>query len=216
MPSAQDPGPVLTTPRLRLRPWRDDDLAPFADMGADPTVMRHMPGVLDRAASDALAERFRAHFRDHGFGRWAVDLVARAPRPSAAADVPPQAGPAPGFIGFVGLAIPSFDAPFTPCVEISWRLARRAWGLGFATEAARAALAFGFVELGLRQIVSFTTPANTPSIRVMERLGMDRDPAEDFDHPRLPPGDRLRRHVLYRRDRDTWRREQLPGEARPS
>lgn len=184
-------------------------------MGADPAVMRHMPGLLERAASDALAERLRAHFRDHGFGLWAVDLVDRAPQPSAA-DVPPQAGPATGFIGVVGLAIPSFDAPFTPCVEISWRLARRAWGLGFATEAARAALGFGFVELGLRQIVSFTTPANTPSIRVMERLGMDRDPAEDFDHPRLPPGDRLCCHVLYRRDRDTWRREQLPGEARPS
>lgn len=240
MPSTQDPGPVLSTSRLRLRPWCDDDLAPFAAMGADPAVMRHMPSLLDRAASDALAGKLRAHFADHGFGLWAVDLVAPAPRPRSAPNTAPHTAPntapntaphtpldtAPhtkprtgagpsfiGFIGFVGLSVPHFETPFTPCVEIAWRLAKRAWGQGYATEAARAALDFGFTTLELEEIVSFTIPANTASIRVMERLGMSRDPAEDFDHPRVPRGHRLCRHVLYRLDRPTWRAKNPPREA---
>jgi RimJ/RimL family protein N-acetyltransferase len=171
----------LTTARLRLRPWRKADLAPFAAINADPTVMEHFPSVLERASSDALAERIGGHFDRHGYGLWAVEV------PDVAA-----------FIGFIGLAIPRFTASFTPCVEVGWRLARRYWGQGYATEGARAAVAFGFAEAGLEEIVSFTVPANRRSLAVMERLGMTSEAREDFDHPVLPAGHPLRRHRLYR------------------
>jgi RimJ/RimL family protein N-acetyltransferase len=173
--------PTLMTPRLLLRHWRVDDLEPFAAMGADPSVMEFLPGRLDRAGSDAMAERIRGHFERHGFGFWAVEA------PGVAA-----------FLGFVGLMVPTWDAHFTPCVEIGWRLAGAYWGRGYATEAARAALAYGFDQLAVEQIVSFTVPANLRSRQVMERLGMTRSPADDFDHPMLPEGHPLRRHVLYR------------------
>ncbi len=173
--------PTLTTARLRLRPWREADLAPFAAINADSVVMEHFPSVLERASSDALAERIGGHFDRHGYGLWAVEV------PDVAA-----------FIGFIGLAIPRFTAPFTPCVEVGWRLARRYWGQGYATEGARAAVAFGFAEAGLEEIVSFTVPANRRSLAVMERLGMTSEPHEDFDHPVLPAGHPLRRHRLYR------------------
>ena len=173
--------PELRTARLRLRVWTAADLAPFADLNADPRVMEHFPAPLSRAESDALAARIAAHFAAHGFGLWAVEV------PGVTA-----------FIGFVGLAVPSFTAPFTPCVEIGWRLAAAHWGAGYATEGARAALDFGFGSLGLDEIVSFTVPANQRSRRVMERLGMHRAPEDDFDHPLLPPGHPLRPHVLYR------------------
>lgn len=173
--------PTLTTARLVLRPWRDEDLAPFAALNADPRVMAFFPGTLNRTASDALAARIRDHFDRHGFGVWAVDA------PGVAA-----------FVGFVGLARPTFQAPFMPCVEIAWRLAAEHWGRGYATEAARAALAFGFDALGLDEIVSFTVRDNLPSRRVMERLGMTHAPGDDFEHPVLPRGHRLRPHVLYR------------------
>jgi ribosomal-protein-alanine N-acetyltransferase len=137
--------------------------------------------ALPRDESDALAGRFEAHLDRHGFGLWALEIVDVAP-----------------FAGFVGLSVPGFDAHFTPCVEIGWRLAAEHWGRGYATEAARAVLAFGFASLGLREIVSFTVPANSRSRRVMEKIGMVRSAADDFDHPRLPEGHRLRRHVLYR------------------
>ena len=143
--------------------------------------MRYFPSTMTREESDAFAAFVRAGIEARGWGLWAVEVV----------DVDP-------FVGFVGLNVPSFEAHFTPAVEIGWRLLRRAWGNGYATEAARAAAAFGFDELGLEEIVSFTTVANAPSRRVMERLGMTHDPAEDFDHPRLAEGDPLRRHVLYR------------------
>jgi RimJ/RimL family protein N-acetyltransferase len=143
--------------------------------------MRYFPSTLTREESDALAELFRAGIEERGWGLWAVEVVAGDP-----------------FIGFVGLNVPSFEAHFTPAVEIGWRLLRRAWGNGYATEAARAAAAYGFDEVGVHEIVSFTTVANAPSRRVMERLGMTHDPADDFDHPRLAEGDPLRRHVLYR------------------
>ena len=175
------PHPTLTTSRLLLRPWRDDDLPAFAALSADPRVMEFLPAVLDRAASDVLAARIRDHFDRYGYGLWAVEV------PGAA-----------DFIGFVGLAVADFGAPFCPCVEIGWRLACAHWGRGYATEGARAALAFGFDRLGLREIVSFTTVANARSRRVMERLGMAHSPADDFEHPRLPPGHPLRPHVLYR------------------
>ncbi len=172
---------MLRTERLVLRPWRDDDLAPFAELNADPRVRAHFPSCLTRAESDASARRIRAEMAARGYGLWAAEVAGGAP-----------------FIGFIGLAAPSFVAPFTPCVEIGWRLAHAAWGNGYATEGARAALAFGFETLGLAEIVAMTTPANARSRRVMEKLGMRRDPADDFDHPNLAPGSPARHHVLYR------------------
>lgn len=175
-------GPVvLKTERLILRPWRDEDLAPFAALNADPRVREHFPSCLTPAESDASAQKIRAAFDAQGYGLWAVEVSGGAP-----------------FIGFIGLAEPSFTAPFTPCVEIGWRLAHAVWGQGYATEGARAALACAFERLGLAELVSMTTPGNTRSRHVMEKLGMRHDPADDFDHPNLPPGSPVRRHVLYR------------------
>jgi RimJ/RimL family protein N-acetyltransferase len=171
----------LETERLRLRRWRLDDLALFAALNADPQVVEHLPAALSREESAALASRIEAQFEQHGFGLWAVEVRGVAP-----------------FAGFIGLAVPRFEARFTPCVEIGWRLAAAHWGRGYATEGARAALAFGFEALRLEEIVSFTVPANLRSRRVMEKIGMQHDPAGDFDHPLLPEGHRLRRHVLYR------------------
>jgi RimJ/RimL family protein N-acetyltransferase len=179
--------PEILTDRLRLRGWLASDREPFADLNADPDVMQHFPEPYHREASDAFVERIEAGWHANGFGLWAVEGLADGV-----------------FLGFVGLARPSFEAHFAPAVEIGWRLAREAWGHGFATEAARAALAFGFETVGLDEIVSFTVPANVRSRSVMERLGMGHDPADDFDHPRLPPGHRLRRHVLYRLTRSAW------------
>jgi RimJ/RimL family protein N-acetyltransferase len=181
-------GPILTTARLRLRQWREEDLAPFAALNADPQVMEFFPKVLTRAESDVVAGRIRDHFARHGFGLWAVEA------PGAAA-----------FVGFVGLAVPSFEAHFTPCVEIGWRLAREHWGHGYATEAATAALAFGFGDRALEEIVAFTVPANISSRRVMGRLGMRRSPADDFEHPAIADGHPLRSHVLYRLRRADWK-----------
>ena len=174
-------GPELRTARLRLRRWREEDREPFAKLNADAEVMRHFPGTLSRAESDAMAQRIEAHFEQHGFGLWALEVTG-----------------GPHFIGYTGLAHPGFDAPFMPRVEIGWRLAREHWGQGYASEAARCALGFAFQELNLPEIVSFTVPANVRSWKVMERLGMTHDPRDDFDHPRLPEGHPLRRHVLYR------------------
>ena len=171
----------LATQRLRLRQWRTDDLEPFAALNADPEVMRYYPSTLDRERSDAFVEREARAITSRGWGIWAVEVVGEVP-----------------FVGYVGLAEPSFDAHFTPTVEVGWRLAREHWGRGYATEAAREALRFGFEELGLTEIVSFTTVANRRSRRVMERVGMTRDPRDDFDHPNVPTGSPLRPHVLYR------------------
>jgi RimJ/RimL family protein N-acetyltransferase len=182
--------PELRTDRLLLRAWRDEDLEPFAALNADPEVMRYFPAVLGRADSDAQAARIRAHFATHGFGLWAVEVPGQA-----------------AFIGFVGLAVPRFEAHFTPCVEIAWRLAREHQGRGYATEGARAALGFDFSHLGLAEIVSFTVPANLASRRVMEKLGMQH--TEDFDHPLMPAGHPLQRHVLYRLARSAWRGAQM-------
>ena len=169
------------TERLLLRQWRDEDWAPFAALNADPEVMRHFPSTLDRQESDAFAYRNAALLEVNGWGLWAVEVV--------------ESGE---FVGFVGLNQPQWTAAFTPCTEVGWRLARSAWGKGYATEAARAALAVAFGPLGLDEVVSFTTVANDRSRAVMERLGMSRDPAEDFDHPKLGPDSPVRRHVLYR------------------
>jgi GrpB-like predicted nucleotidyltransferase (UPF0157 family)/RimJ/RimL family protein N-acetyltransferase len=154
---------------------------PFAALNADPQVMEHLPAVLSGEESDRLAARIEAHFGRHGFGLWALEI------PNVAS-----------FAGFVGLSVPSFQAHFTPCVEIGWRLAAEHWGRGYATEGARAVLTFGFQILEVGEIVSFTAPGNVRSRQVMERIGMIHDSADDFDHPALPEKHRLRRHVLYR------------------
>jgi ribosomal-protein-alanine N-acetyltransferase len=181
---------LIRTRRLVLRDWRDEDLEPFAALNAHPEVMRYFPAPLTRAQSDALAARIRAELAEKGYGMWAVESPGEAP-----------------FLGFVGLAAPGFDAPFTPCIEVGWRLAWRFWGKGYASEAARGALDRAFGELGMREVVSFTTAGNAASRRVMEKLGLRRDPSEDFEHPSLPPGHPLRPHVLYRVRRDEWRTE---------
>ena len=174
----------LATPRLQLRPWTEQDLPLFAAMNADPRVMEYLPKPLDRSESDAMAARIGRQFDEHGFGFWAIEVVGVT-----------------SFVGYTGLAVPKFQAHFTPCVEIGWRLAYDHWGKGYATEAAQAALAFGFGTLRLDQIVSFTTRDNHRSRRVMERLGMTNSPADDFQHPSLPENHRLRPHVLYRLSR---------------
>jgi ribosomal-protein-alanine N-acetyltransferase len=186
------------TQRLVLRPFRDADRESFARLNADPIVMQHFPSTLTRSASDALIDRALSHFETHGFSFWAIEL--------------PQLD---GCIGFTGLAVPSFDSHFTPCVEIGWRLAREHWGHGYAQEAARAALYSAFVHLGLQQVVSFTSTGNERSRRVMQQLGMQRDAREDFGHPNVPLGHPLRDHVLYRLDVASWRAS-LSGERRAS
>lgn len=170
----------LSTERLALRQWRESDLKPFAALNGDPEVMRHFPSTLPREQSDAFARDISWTLEEQGWGLWAVEVVD-----------------GPRFIGFVGLNEPRFDTHFTPAIEVGWRLGREHWGHGYATEAARASVAFGFETLGLEEIVAMVAPANTPSRRVAEKLGMARDPADDFDHPRVPAGP-LRRHVLYR------------------
>lgn len=172
---------TLRTERLILRPWADEDFAPFAAMSADPRVMEHFPSTLGRADSDNVASILKSDLDIMGYGFWALEVPGEAP-----------------FIGFTGIRPVTFDAHFVPAVEIGWRLATAHWGKGYATEAARAALAHGFGALGLREIVSFTTTTNIRSQAVMQRLGMTHDEAEDFSHPALPEGHRLSRHVLYR------------------
>jgi RimJ/RimL family protein N-acetyltransferase len=179
----------LRTARLLLRGWRAADLTPFAVLNADHEVMEHFPSMLSRAQSDAFADRIVAGLNQRGWGLWAVEDNSTG-----------------AFIGFVGLNPVPFEAPFTPAIEIGWRLARPHWGSGLATEAARAALAYAFGPLGFQEIVSFTSTTNLRSQRVMQKLGMRRDPADDFDHPLLPEGHRLRCHVLYRIPRFTYRR----------
>lgn len=167
-----------------LREWRDADREPFAEMNSDPTVMEFFPSRIDRVASDALVDRFENEFAELGFCPFAAEI-----RETGA------------FLGFVGLHAVAVEMAFGPTVEVGWRLAHRHWGNGFATEAGSRALRFGFEELGLEELVSFTSMVNVRSRRVMERLGMTHDPCEDFEHPRVPEGHRLRPHVLYRAGR---------------
>ena len=173
---------MITTERLILRPWRENDRPLFAEQNADPVVMRFLNGVLTRAESDAYVERAEQHLAETGFCKWAVEAPGVAP-----------------FIGAVGLTRVKFEASFTPAVEVAWRLHRRHWGRGYATEAARAAIEDGFVRIGLAEVVALTALSNSASARVMERLGMTR--TIEFDHPRLPEGNKLRRHILYRLSR---------------
>jgi RimJ/RimL family protein N-acetyltransferase len=171
----------LPTERLLLRDWRSKDLPAFAELNADPQVMEHFSKTLSREESDLFASRIQEHFDKHGFGLWAIELSGVAP-----------------FIGFVGLSMPKFEAHFTPCVEVGWRIALSHWNNGYATEGALAAVSYGFAELALAEIVSFTVPNNRSSRRVMEKLGMTHDTSDNFEHPRFPEGHKLRRHVLYR------------------
>lgn len=173
---------MIETSRLILRPWRQSDLPLFAEQNADPLVMRFLNGVLTREASDAYVARAEQHLAETGFGKWAVEAPGVAP-----------------FIGAVGLSRVRFTASFTPAVEVAWRLHRRYWGHGYATEAARAAIEDGFARVGLHEVVALTALGNHASMRVMERLGMTR--TIEFDHPLVPEGNPVRRHILYRLSR---------------
>jgi RimJ/RimL family protein N-acetyltransferase len=178
----------LTTERLILRRWETGDLEPFAAMNCHPEVMRYFPRLYTREDSDNMVARSEQSFAVNGFGPWACQLQG------------------PGdFIGFIGLIRPQFKAHFTPCVEIGWRLAQRFWGNGYAGEAAKEVLRDGFERLRLSEILSFTSVHNRPSIRVMEKIGMTNDPADNFAHPLLDPQHWLSSHVLYRLDVENWR-----------
>jgi RimJ/RimL family protein N-acetyltransferase len=179
------------TQRLILRQWRPADRAPFAALNADPIVMMYFPTSLTREQSDSTADRCERLIAERGWGAWATEIKATGE-----------------FIGFVGLHIPQDDLPVSPCVEILWRLAQAYWHQGFATEAARGALHIGLEQLQLPEIVSFTVPSNTRSRAVMERLGMQMDPAT-FEHPGVPEGHALRTHCNYRLSRDNWLGRQL-------
>ena len=180
-------GPTLQTERLVLRRWRDEDREPFAAMNADSEVMRHFLRPMTRDESDGFADRIETRFDEKGYGLWAVQRRADGL-----------------FLGFIGLAWQTFEAPFTPCTEIGWRLARGAWGQGYATEGASECLRFGFEDCGLEEIFSFTTVGNTASRHVMEKIGLHHHPDDDFEYPNIPPGHPLRPHVVYRLRREEF------------
>ena len=185
---------TVTTERLLLRQWREEDLAPFAKLNADPRVMEYFPKLQTREESDASVKRVSEHIQQSGWGFWAAALLETGE-----------------FIGFIGLQPVPFQAAFTPAVEIGWRLAFEHWGKGYATEGAKAALQYGFEKLHLQDIVSFTATGNMRSRAVMERIGMHHEPNNDFDHPKLPDGHPLRRHVFYRITADAW--QNLAGKS---
>jgi RimJ/RimL family protein N-acetyltransferase len=176
----------LRTERLLLRQWREEDKGPFAALNADPLVMRYFASTQSRAQSDRSIAVWAQELDERGWSNWAVEHLTDG-----------------RFMGFVGLTIPRRALPFMPCVEIGYRLARKHWGNGFATEAGREVLRFAFDVLGLLEVVSFTSKLNLPSQAVMQRLGMS-DVHEDFEHPALPEGSPLRLHVLYRLARGRW------------
>jgi RimJ/RimL family protein N-acetyltransferase len=181
------PGPIeFETQRLRLRQWQTRDLEPFAALNVDRRVMEFFPAPLARAESDQLAERCRSFIAQRGWGLWAVEITDSG-----------------RFAGFVGLSVPAPTLPFSPCVEIGWRLAHEHWGKGYASEAAHGALRVGFEAIGLPEIVSFTALVNLRSRAVMERLGMREDPAT-FEHPNVLAGSPLRTHCLCRLGREEW------------
>jgi RimJ/RimL family protein N-acetyltransferase len=179
----------LRTARLLLRRWREADLAPFRRMNADPEVMRYLAGTQDAEQSDESARRLIGFADSAALGPFAVEVPGEA-----------------SFIGFVGCWPTRPQLPFAPAIEVGWRLDKAWWGRGYATEAARAALADAFGRLDIPEVVAYTAATNAPSRQVMEKLGMSRDPAEDFDHFMVPPGHALRRHVLYRLGADAFRR----------
>ena len=185
--------PLITcpsTPRLLLRAWCEPDREPFAALNADAQTMRYFPVPISCEASDASIDAWQAQIDERGWGNWAVERRDTQE-----------------FIGFVGLTVPKRVLPFSPCVEIGWRLARAHWGQGFATEAARAVLRAGFQQIGLGEIVSFTTLLNLPSRAVMGRIGMI-DAQQNFEHPGVPEGHAFRMHCLYRLRREQWQAAQ--------
>ena len=181
----------LETARLILRPWEERDRAPFAAFNADPKVMETLPAVMSRVESDAMIDRIMDGFNERGWGWFAVERKSDG-----------------AFIGATGLGVPSFNASFTPCVELAWRQASGFWGQGYVSEAARACVRYAFDVLGETYLYAFTTPDNARSRAVMERIGMSHLAGGDFDHPNLSEGHRLRRHVLYRIDAPD-----MPGKA---
>lgn len=181
---------TIKTERLILRQWQKSDFELFAKLNADPKVMEYFPSLLAEQESDALANRLLHKLEEQRWGLWAVSVPGEA-----------------SFIGFIGLSEPSFTAHFTPAIEVGWRLAYEFWGKGYATEGALAALQFGFEVLNLKEIVSFTATSNIRSRRVMERIGMDHNPEDDFDHPKLAETHPLRRHVLYRLKLENWKQK---------
>ena len=187
-------GRVLKTDRLLLRSWRSEDRELFAQMNADPEVMAFFVSPMTRKDSDAFVDRIEAGFAEHGFGLWAVEeLETRR------------------FVGFTGLLYQTFEAPFTPAFELGYRLARHVWGKGYATEAGREVLRYSFGEAGLAHLISMTAVQNVRSRAVMARLGLRHDPADDFDHPLVPDGHRIERHVLYRMTAEQWHSQPLQG-----
>lgn len=171
----------LLSPRVLLRPWKPEDAEAFSQLNADPEVMHYFPSILNRSESNAILKKMQIHFDKHGFGFWAAEHRVTG-----------------DFLGFIGLNIPNFEAHFTPCVEIGWRLPRRYWNQGLASEGALLCLEFAFKNLKLEEVVAFTSSQNTASRRVMEKIGMHHNPKDDFEHPQLTPGHPLRAHVLYR------------------
>jgi RimJ/RimL family protein N-acetyltransferase len=186
-------GPTLQSDRLIMRRWRDEDLDPFAALNADPAVMEHIQKVLTREESAGFIDRIEAEFEECGWGLWAVEVKDGAP-----------------FIGFVGLHRVPFQVKSSTAIEVGWRLAHEHWGHGYTTEAAERAVRFGYDEAGLLEVLSFTNPANVRSWKVMERIGMVRDPSSDFEHPNVPVGHHLRDHIVYRFP------EQPDGQRRPN
>lgn len=185
--------PIIQTERLILRQWREEDLEPFATLNADTHVMEYFPSILSRQESDQMMKRMQAKIEERGWGLWAVSLAADE-----------------RFIGFIGVNDVdqvSFPAHFTPAIEVGWRLAYPFWGKGYATEGALACLKYGFETLSLSEIVSFTAVQNMRSRAVMERIGMHHNSQDDFDHPKLPEGHKLRKHVLYRLEAQKWQRQ---------
>ncbi len=190
---------ALRTSRLLLRRWRREDRDPFAAMNADPDVMRFFPRPLTREESDAFVDRIEASFAERGYGLWAVEILDGG-----------------RFVGFVGLSDVNPVTPYGGALEVGWRLAAGAWGFGYATEAAAGSLDDALDRLGAEEVVSLTAVVNEPSQAVMRRLGMHRDPADDFDHPVVPEGHPVRPHVLYRISADEWRSRRAAGGVRGS
>ena len=183
---------MIKLKRLILRPWKKEDLEPLSRLNKDPRVMEFLLNPLTYEESAGRLELYTQHIQDHGWGLWAVSVPGIA-----------------DFIGWIGLWPIGFDAHFTPAIEVGWRLLPEFWNQGYATEGARASLRYGFETLKLEEIVSFTVPQNLRSRRVMEKLGMHWDPKEDFDHPKVPEGHLLKRHVLYRMSASQWRAQSM-------
>lgn len=177
----------IETERLILRDWQESDLEPFAALNQDARVMDFFPSLRSYKESIDSMQKMDGHIAEHGFGPFAVSLKTTGE-----------------FIGFIGIMVVDLDVPFAPAVEIGWRLAFEYWGKGYATEGAKAVLKYGFEKVNLSEIVSFTVPANRRSRHVMEKIGMHRDPKDDFDHPKIAMGNPLRKHVLYRLSKEEW------------